>query len=105
VRGATHLHRVRLNQNGNDTARDFNTSEHLRQIPTGTATFDRIYGHRPDESLNAVLDTTWRHKRIIAHGADRQTPATLGFAQAQKSISRYAYLKRTQEPSDLAAAA
>ncbi len=104
VRGVTHVHRVRLDQNDEDAKRDFNTAEHLRQIPPGTATFDRLYGHRPDsESLNAVLDTTWRHKRIIAYGADRQTLAVLGFAQSQNSIARHCYLKRTERQLDRAA--
>ena len=95
LRGPDHEHRIRLDQNDADTNRDFNTAEHLRQIPPGTATFDRLYGYRPDsESLNAVLDTTWRHKRIIAFGAERQTLVVLGFAQSQNAISRRVHLKR-----------
>jgi hypothetical protein len=104
VRGATHIHRVRLDQNDEDTRRGFNTAEHLRQIPPGTATFDRLYGHRPDsESLNAALDNAWWNKRIIAYGAQRQTLATLGFAQAQNSIARHRHLKR--QAQQVAAAA
>ncbi|MBR7828140.1 hypothetical protein KDK95_17620 [Actinospica sp. MGRD01-02] len=105
-RGVTHIHRVRLDQNEEDTKRAFNTAEHLRQIPPGTATFDRLYGHRPDsESLNALLDTTWRHKRIIAYGADRQTLAVLAFAQTQNAIARHCYLRRTATDQQLRSAA
>ena len=105
VRGVAHMHRVRLDQNEEDTKREFNTAEHLRQIPPGTATFDRIYGHRPDsESLNAALDATWLNKRIIAYGSQRQTLAILGFAQTQNAIARHRYLTRHAEQATAAAA-
>ena len=91
-----HQHRVRLDQTEDDTQRGFNRAEHLRQIPPGTATFSRLYGYRPDaESLNALLDATWRNSRIIAYGAARQTLAVLGFAHTQNAIARHAYLSRT----------
>jgi hypothetical protein len=102
--GATHMHRVRLDQSEEDIKREFNRAEHLRQIPPGTAVFDRLYGYRPDsESLNAVLDTTWLHKRIIAYGAERQTLAILGFAQSQNAISRHVHLERQATPTASAA--
>lgn len=105
-RHGTHLHRVRIDQNPDDTKAKVNTCEHLRQIPPGTATFDRIYRYRPDsESLNAQLDTTWRHKRIIAYGSERQTLAMLGFAHTQNSIARHRRQLRTDTQLTKCAAA
>lgn len=104
ARGATHIHRVRLDQNEEDTKRKFNAAEYLRQIPPGTATFDRIYGDRPDsESINPALDATWWNKRTIAYGAQRQTLAVLGFAQTQHAIARHRYLKRQAGQAAIAA--
>lgn len=99
-----HTHRVRLDQDEAIPREAFNTAERLRQIPPGTATFERLYSYRPDsESLNAVLDTAWRHKRIIAYGAERQTLAVLGFAQSQNAISRQVHLNRSHREAALAA--
>jgi hypothetical protein len=96
-----HTHRIRLDQTDQDVKRDFNRTEHLRQIPPGTQAFARLYGHRPDsESVNSALDATWRWKRIIAYGSARQTLAMLGFAQCQNALARFAHQRR-QELSHL----
>ena len=106
LRGAPHQHRVRLDQNDQDAERRFNTLEHLRQIPPSTATFDRLHAYRPDsESLNAALDTTRRHKRIIAYGAERQTLAVLGFRQSRNAIASHLHRKRIHHQSSSTSAA
>lgn len=100
ARHGSHTHRVRLDQTEEDKKQRFNRSEYLRQIPPGTAAFEDVYGNRPDiESLNALLDATWRFKRIIAYGAARQTLAVLGFASAHNAIARHAYTQRQARES------
>ncbi|RLU94587.1 hypothetical protein CTZ27_17870 [Streptomyces griseocarneus] len=97
-------HRIRLDTTPDDTRREFNRAEHLRQHPPDTDGYIHCYRWRPDaESLNAQLDATLWNRRMIAYGAAQQTLIMLGFAIAQNALTRHLHQRATDHGSQAAA--
>lgn len=87
-----------------DTARNFNRAEHLRQHPPGTDTYTDCYGWREDaESVNSVLDETLYRSRMPAYLLQRQHLFMLGHVLARNSIARALPRRSAAPPGKLAA--
>ncbi|MED5813610.1 hypothetical protein VST63_14710 [Mycolicibacterium sp. 050232] len=96
------VHHQRIDTTGDDTKKNYNRAEHLRQhtkTENGDSVYDRCYGWREDaESLNNTLDRTLYGGRMTAHTATRQHSVMIGFALGRNAIASFIH-QRHQQPT------
>lgn len=99
----SHSYRLPLVQTDEDTAKGFNRSEYLRQLPPDTKGYARTYGRRPPaESDNSQREARYLFGRLPAYGHDQQALIMLLGSLMENSTSRF--LHRRRHPHEAQAA-
>jgi hypothetical protein len=91
----SHPYRLPLVQTDEDTTKNFNRSEYVRQLPPDTKGYARTFGRRPPaESDNAQREGRYVFGRIPAYGHDQQSLVMLLGSFLENSKGRFLHQRR-----------